>query len=181
MNKICYIILVLLTITACKSPEARAPKSVKSGSFIDASIIRNKKLQKYEHGLIKDIMSQHPEIEYYPSENGFWYYYNTKVEKDTLKPQFGDIVNFDYNIKDLNGKLIYSKQELTTQEYTMDQEELFKGLREGLKLMKVGETVTFLFPSQLAYGYYGDRKRIGINVPLICEVTINDIKPAIQP
>jgi len=177
MNKICYIVLVLLMTTACKSPEARVPKSVKSGSFIDASIIRNKKLQQYEHALIKDIMTQNPEIEYFPSENGFWYYYNTKVEKDTLTPKFGDLVTFDYNVKDLNGNLIYSKEELATQEYPMDQKELFKGLREGLKLMKVGETVTFLFPSQLAYGYYGDRNRIGTNVPLVCEVTINAIKP----
>ena len=58
---------------------------------------------------------------------------------------------------------------------TMDKEELFTGLREGLKLMKPGETVTFLFPSQKAYGYYGDTNRIGTNTPLICEVTVNSI------
>ena len=58
----------------------------------------------------------------------------------------------------------------------MDKEELFTGLREGLKLMKPGETVTFLFPSQKAYGYYGDEDKIGINTPLICEVTVNTIR-----
>ena len=57
----------------------------------------------------------------------------------------------------------------------MDKQEIFTGLREGLKLMKTGETVTFLFPSQKAYGYYGDNNRIGINMPLMCEVTINSI------
>ena len=57
----------------------------------------------------------------------------------------------------------------------MDQEEIFTGLREGLKLMKTGETVTFLFPSQKAYGYYGDQNKIGVNVPLMCEVTIHSI------
>jgi len=59
----------------------------------------------------------------------------------------------------------------------MDKEELFTGLREGLKLMKSGETVTFLFPSQKAYGYYGDENRIGSNTPLICKVTVNSITP----
>ena len=58
----------------------------------------------------------------------------------------------------------------------MDKQELFTGLREGLKLMRSGETVTFLFPSQKAYGYYGDENKIGTNVPLICEVTLLDIK-----
>jgi FKBP-type peptidyl-prolyl cis-trans isomerase len=58
----------------------------------------------------------------------------------------------------------------------MDKQELFTGLREGLKLMQAGETVTFLFPSQKAYGYYGDENRIGTNVPLICEVTVHSIR-----
>ena len=57
----------------------------------------------------------------------------------------------------------------------MDKQELFTGLREGLKLMKTGETVTFLFPSQKAYGYYGDNNKIGSNTPLICEVTVKSI------
>jgi FKBP-type peptidyl-prolyl cis-trans isomerase len=57
----------------------------------------------------------------------------------------------------------------------MDKQELFSGLREGLKLMKSGETVTFMFPSQKAFGYYGDEDRIGINVPLKCEVSVNSI------
>lgn len=59
----------------------------------------------------------------------------------------------------------------------MDQQELFTGLREGLKLMKSGETVTFIFPSQKAYGYYGDQNKIGSNLPIICEVTVNSITP----
>jgi len=57
----------------------------------------------------------------------------------------------------------------------MDQEEIFSGLREGLKLMKAGETITFLFPSDKAYGYYGDENKIGANISIICTVTINSI------
>ena len=56
-----------------------------------------------------------------------------------------------------------------------DKQELFTGLREGLKLMKPDESVTFIFPSQKAYGYYGDDNKIGTNIPLICEVTLNTI------
>ena len=57
----------------------------------------------------------------------------------------------------------------------MDKQELFTGLREGLKLMKPEESITFIFPSQTAYGYYGDDNKIGTNIPLICEVTLNTI------
>lgn len=163
-------------MVSCKTPEARRPELVQSGSFIKESVERNKKLNAREHKIIESIMSQHPERKYLASQNGFWYYYHNKVEKDTITPQFGDIVSFDYNIKDLNGNTIYSKKELGTTEYVMDKEEIFTGLREGLKLLKPSESVTFLFPSQKAYGYYGDQERIGTNIPLMVNVTINDIK-----
>ncbi len=168
------ILLVCLTFS-CKTPEARQPVSSKSGSFIKESAERNIKLNKREQQRISAIIDNHPNIEYIASESGFWYFYNTKVEQDTITANFGDIVNFTYNIKDLNGNVIYSFEEIPIQNYNMDQEELFTGLREGLKLMKAGETVTFLFPSQKAFGYYGDTNKIGTNVPLMCQVTVNSI------
>lgn len=166
---------ILLLFFGCKTPEARRPITSKSGSFINESIARNKALNAKETAIIEKIM-QESNQNYIASESGFWYYYNTKTESDTLfTAQFGDIVNYNYNVKALNGNVIYSKADTKTQNYAMDKEELFTGLREGLKLMKSGETVTFLFPSQKAYGYYGDENKIGTNVPLICEVTVNSI------
>ena len=46
MNKILTIIIALLVVFSCKSPDARKPISVKTGSFIDASVERNKKLSR---------------------------------------------------------------------------------------------------------------------------------------
>ena len=177
MRNILFILITITTLFGCKSPEAREPVSYSSGSFIDQSVERNKKLNQKEQKFIEKIMAQNPEHEYITSESGFWYYYNTKVENDSLiTADFGDIVSFDYDISALNGDVIYTESELKTQEYTMDKEEIFTGLREGLKLMKAGETVTFLFPSQKAFGYYGDENKIGTNVPLICKVTVNSIE-----
>ena len=51
------------------------------------------------------------------------------------------------------------------------------GLRDGIKLMRKNEKVSFLFPSHMAYGYRGDTKRIKSNEPIICNVTLNDFKP----
>lgn len=175
MRRIITITVSVLLLVACKSPEARRPISSKSGSFIDASVARNIKLNEKEQSYIKKIMIENPDQVYIASENGFWYYYNTKQADSLISPDFGDIVNFNYDIKTLNGQVIYSKEDLKTQNYIMDKQELFSGLREGLKLMKAGETVTFLFPSQKAFGYYGDENRIGTNVPLICKVSVNSI------
>ncbi len=175
MKKLIIIALLMIAMVACKTPDARQPISVKTGSFIDKSVQRNIKLNQQEHDLIEQIIKDNPNTNYIAAEHGFWYYYNTQIESDSINPKFGDIVNFNYNITDFNGVTIYSTQEIKTKNYAVDQEELFSGLREGIKLLKAGETATFLFPSQKAYGYYGDTNRIGLNTPIICKVTINTI------
>ncbi len=175
MNKTVTLLLCLLVVYSCKSPEARKPVSVKTGSFMDASIVRNKALHIEQKGLFEDYMNNHPNEEFIASANGFWYAYNSEKSIDTTTAKFGDIVNFNFDIKRINGDQVYSEEELKTRNYAMDQEKLFSGLREGLKLMKEGETITFLFPSQKAFGYYGDNDKIGTNVPIICKVTVNSI------
>ncbi|MFC0605429.1 gliding motility-associated peptidyl-prolyl isomerase GldI [Winogradskyella pulchriflava] len=173
MRNLLIITTLLLLCYGCKSPEARMPESVQSGSFLKESAERNKKLNEKENQLIQKIIKNNPDKNYIASESGFWYYYNTKVESDTIQPQFGDIVDFDYNISNIKGEEIYGMENRT---YVMDKQELFTGLREGLKLMKPEESITFIFPSQKAFGYYGDENKIGTNIPLICEVTLNTIK-----
>lgn len=172
MKNLLIIVVLSLVCFSCKSPEARLPESVQSGSFLQESAERNKKLNEREKQLIQDIIQSNPNTNYIASESGFWYYYKTKIENDTLQPEFGDVVDFNYSISNLDGEKIYSNENRT---YVMDKQELFTGLREGLKLMKPEEQVTFIFPSQKAYGYYGDDNKIGTNIPLICEVTLNTI------
>ncbi|WP_296312623.1 gliding motility-associated peptidyl-prolyl isomerase GldI [Winogradskyella sp. UBA3174] len=172
MKHLLIIFSLALLCFSCKSPEARLPESVQSGSFLKKSAERNKKLNELERTQIEDIIKNNPDKNYIASESGFWYYYNNKVVTDTFQPQFGNLVDFDYNVSTVESVEIYPKQNRT---YIMDKEELFTGLREGLKLLKPTETATFIFPSQKAFGYYGDDNKIGTNVPLICEVTLNTI------
>ncbi|WP_299114822.1 gliding motility-associated peptidyl-prolyl isomerase GldI [uncultured Winogradskyella sp.] len=175
MKNLLFILILANLFLGCKSPQARPPEVVNSGSFIKESVERNKELNKIEREKIQKVISSFSDKAFMPSENGFWYHYNSKVENDSITPKFGDRIAYTFNISDLDGHEIYSKKEIGTQYYTMDKEELFSGLREGLKLMKASENVTFIFPSQKAYGYYGDDNRIGTNVPLICNVTLKTI------
>lgn len=169
------VFCLLIAVSACKSPEARKPISRTSGTFIKESAERNKRLNDKEKRLIEAVIAKDTTHNYIASKNGFWYYYATKTENDTITPQFGDIVKFEYAVKDLNGNTIYNKEELQPQVYAMDKQELFSGLREGLKLLKAGESATFIFPSLKAYGYYGDENKIGRSVPLICDVKVQSI------
>lgn len=171
-------LFLLLMVSSCKQhQEARRPISQASGSFMKKSVVRNKKLVAGEEDLIKKLMKSNPEVDYLSSSKGYWYSYETANEVDTLTPKRGDVAFFDYEIKDLKGAIIYSELELRPQIYYVDKQEIMMGLRDGIKLMHKNEKVSFIFPSHMGYGYHGDNKRIGVNEPLICTVTLHDFKP----
>lgn len=176
--KLAHILLPVLLITvliSCKqSQEARRPVSQSSGTFIKKSVIRNKKLVASEEDLIKAVIKNTPEASYISSKKGYWYSYITKNDSDTLSPKKGDVAFFDYEIKDLEENIIYSELELRPQVYRVDKQEIMMGLRDGIKLMHRNEKVHFLFPSHMGFGYHGDNKKIGINQPLSCTVTLRD-------
>lgn len=180
MKKSTYIIFVfalLLGLAGCKEPQARRSISHSSGSFLKESAERNKKLIKGEEGKIDSIIKSNPKVKYFASQKGYWYHYQIKNETDTLRPKKGDVAYFDYEIKDLDGNIIYTQSELKPQTYVVDKQNIMMGLRHGIKLMKKTEKVTFLFPSHMAFGYHGDNNKISTNEPLICTVTLNNFEP----
>ena len=85
MYKLLTLIFPLLFFCSCKTPEARKPISVKTGSFIDASVERNKKLNAKEQASIQKLMTLKKDKDYIASESGFWYYYNIKTEIEFIK------------------------------------------------------------------------------------------------
>ena len=170
------LLIVLLTLISCKQQQARMPISRSSGEFLNASVERNIKLNKNEENQIQAIIKSNPEVKYIGSKKGYWYHYETKNETDSITPKKGDVAFFDYEIKDLKGNIIYSQKELKPQTYLVDKQNIMMGLRDGIKLMRKTEKVTFLFPSNMAFGYHGDNEKIGANEPLICTVTLNDFK-----
>ena len=102
------------------------------------------------------------------------YYFDLKNSGD-YKVKTGDELTFTYEVYDLNDERIYSFEETGEQKYRMDQQDIVEGLRVGLKLMGTGDRATFLFHSHSLYGYLGDRKKIGVNQPLIYKVQLNKI------
>ncbi len=181
MKKIIFSLIAILTLVSCSKQQARKPVSYTNGTFMKESIERNKKLIAKEEGLIDEYISKDTLNTYVSTDRGYWYKYDVKADSTLKTPVRGDIAYFDYEIKDLSNKIIYSKAELKPKEYYVDKEDVEIGLRDAVKRMRKGETVTFLFPSHLAFGYRGDDKKIGTNQPLIYTITLNDFKPDSNP
>ncbi len=155
----------------CSQPEARKPVVRKTSSFMSESIERNKILTKVENQLLQKQIEGDSLHSYLNSEQGFWYYYDARDTLNAPMPEPGDQIVFNYEVRDLGDNIIISEEELGPQSYTVDKEELISGLQDGLKLMREGESMTFLFPSYKAYGYTGS-ERINPNQPLIYKVEL---------
>lgn len=175
MNRIFLFILMVIMVAGCNELQPRKPVSRKTGTFMKTSIDRNKDLLAKEELIIKDIIAKDTLNTYINSSNGYWYYYNVKNSTQSYTPQENDLVLISYNIRTLTEDTIYTKEEIGNIKFKIDKEDFFPGLRTGLKLMEKGETITFLFPSVMGYGYHGDDNKIGINEPLKSTVTLIDI------
>ena len=172
------LLLLFLSIVACKEPQARKPVNVKSGSYMQSSIDRTKKIMQLENEAIAVYIKNDSANTYLNSGKGFKYSYIKKDTINTYTPNFGDQLLYTYSVSDLNNNTIYSTTEIGDKTYFIDQKaEIIEGFRQGLKMIKTGEEIKFIFPSQLAYGYSGDRKKIDINTPIVCIVNIKEVKP----
>jgi len=160
---------------ACKNLEPREPIERKTSTTTDFSIELNKQRNAAEEEYIEKLIAT-DSAKYQRSPNGFYYRF---VVQDSIagdQPEFGDRVTFEYDVKTLEGETIYSKDELSPVTKSLEQEYgVFKGLREGLKLMQVNDEVIFYFPSYTAYGFYGDEKRIGLHTPIKSRVKLLNI------
>lgn len=169
------LLALFFLVVGCSQPKPRKPVSVKSGSFMSTSIERNKKLLSLEQARIDSIITKDSINQYHRSPNGYSYYYNKLDSTTTYRPKKGDVVKINYDIRSLDNQIIYSSEEIGMINFKIDKEDYFPGLRTAVKLLRQGETATFLFPSSLAYGYHGDDHKIGTNQPIKSTIHIIEI------
>lgn len=166
------IACLFVLVTGCKNLEAREPIARKTSTTTDFSIEVNKQRNAAEEQYIEQLIAA-DSLKFQRSPNGFYYRF---VVQDSLagdQPEFGDRVTFEYDVKTLDGETIYTKDELSPVTKSLEQEYgIFKGMREGLKLMQENDEVVFYFPSYTAYGFYGDENKIGLHTPIKSHVKL---------
>lgn len=176
MKNSCFVLLMILVL-GCVKVQPRKPINPKPSSTIFANTAKDfKKLNQLEEQKIEQIIKKDSTKTYIQSNLGFWYTYETKITDSLPTPKIGDEVVLSYNIKDLNDSIIYSKEQLGVKNYLVDKEDFISGLQKGIKLMKIGETITFVLPSYSAFGISGDGNKIGINQSIKSTVTLINIK-----
>ncbi|MCF6181964.1 gliding motility-associated peptidyl-prolyl isomerase GldI [Lutibacter sp.] len=164
-------IIIFLLLISCQKPVPRLPIIQKSVSQVENTIAINNKLKTEQELIFKEIKKKDSLSNYYSSKYGFWYKYDIKGNTSYI-PKKGDEILYTYKVYNAHNQLIYG---LTKKKYWVDKENIIEGLQIGLKLMKQGDQITFLFPSNVAYGFSGDQNKIAVNQPLIFKVKLNKI------
>ena len=172
--RILYFIAILCL--GCSKNEPRKPVNPKPSTTILKEIVAESiALNKVEDAKILQIIKNDSLKAYKVSKKGFWYTYIHKLEEDLPSPKAGNEVALSYNITSLNDSIIYSKEALGIKKYKVDKEDFISALQSGIKLMKIGETITFVIPSYNAFGISGDGNKIGINQSIKSTVTLINI------
>ena len=147
-----------------------------STTLFQDNIEATKRMFQREEYKILEFIKRDSLVTYETSSSGFWYTYHTKIETKEATPKPGDIVEFAYDIRNLNDSILYSKKHLGIKNYKVDKEDFISGIQKGIKLMKIGETITFVLPSYNAFGISGDGSKIGMNQTIKSTVTLLNIK-----
>lgn len=166
-----FLYFIIFVLVSCNEPIPRQPIVRKTSTLMNTSVEYNKTIISREEADFNYLMKKDSLNNYIASDFGFWYKIDSK-KTEGYTPKSGDEVIYSNDIYDINYQLIYSADEIGTQKYIVDKQEIVEGLREGLKLMSEGNTVTFLFPSHKVFGYLGDQNKININQPLIYKVQL---------
>lgn len=171
MKKV-LLVVFLIILAGCKGPEPRKPVKVKSKSFYKKSVERSKKLLAQEQELIASIIKKDSTRTYIESPYGFSYFYEVEGQNRDYTPKTEDEVVFTYTLMNMKNDTIYTAEDIGVIRHAIDKSQLFPGLRNGLKLMKELDKITFLFPSSQGYGYKGDDNKVGPVTPLKTSVQL---------
>lgn len=169
MNKLFYISILILTASCAKQTPAQHPEEqFMSESELEVSKNRTKELNTLERNQIEDwIKSQN--VKYYPMGMNYWV--NIENLEKNYRKNNGEKVSYQYYIYDFDRVKLYDTPiENINVEFGHFKE--MDAVEDVIRYLKKGEEAELLVPSVLAYGTYGDNKKVPNDMPLIIKVKV---------
>ncbi len=164
---------VLMVFNACGDKVIQKPVVYKNDDFMARSQERAKLLLAEENQWFDDYRKSST-LNFNQTSMGFWISNSGKPTEKTAKN--GDFVKFEYQVKDIDNQLIYSYQDNKIQNVILGKVDLPRGLHTALQLIEPNDSATVLLPSFLAYGGFGDEKKIDADTPVIMEIKVHEIR-----
>ncbi len=164
----CFIVLLVYLLSFCTPPQDDRNKISKK-ELREALKETNKAHVRYENQEIIDFLGRYkwPVVE---TGTGLRYYIYEHGNGN--KVQEGTKIRYSYDVRFLNGNLVYSIGNENPMESIMPDGEMISGLLEALKLLHEGDKAKIIIPSHLAFGVAGDGDRIPPYATLVYDLQV---------
>jgi FKBP-type peptidyl-prolyl cis-trans isomerase len=166
MKKILFI-SVLGLLSCSKNAQTHPPVGgVLSKNDLEVSRNRMKNLNTQERMQIQEWINDQP-VKFYPTQLNYWV--NTEGFDQRQRRQDNSFISYSYDLYDFDQTKIYDKP-FERRDARFGHFDELKAVEDALRFIHDGEEVTLLVPSSLAYGTYGDEKKIDNDIPLIIKL-----------
>ena len=170
MRKLFYLSsLALLASCAKQNPvTANSGGAVISENEMEVSKNRTKDLNTMERSQIQDWIKTQ-DTKYYPMGMNYWV--NIENLADLPRKNNGEKVSYQYDLYDFDRTKLYPSP-IGNRDVVFGHFKEMDAVEDVIRYLKKGEEAEILVPSVLAYGTYGDGKRISNDMPLIIKVKV---------
>lgn len=139
------------------------------GDLIEA----NKLMVKSEDQRIEDFIRRYGwQMETKGSGLRYMIYHEGKGEKADA----GKIAMIDYTLSLLSGDTVYTSENEGIKSIPLGKGTAESGLEEGILLLNVGDKAKFIIPSHLAFGLFGDAKKVPAKATLVYDIELIELK-----
>lgn len=168
MKKIFYTGFLAIIASCAKPTPVHQEEQFLSESEMEVSKNRTKELNTLERTQIEDWIKVQ-NTKYYPMGMNYWV--NIENLDKRARKNNGDKVSYQYHIYDFDRTKLY---DLPTENINVEfgRFKEMDAVEDAVRYLNRGEEAELLVPSVLAYGTYGDGKKISNDVPLIIKVKV---------
>ncbi|WBV60694.1 hypothetical protein PFY12_00915 [Chryseobacterium camelliae] len=167
MKKILFISILGLLSCNRNTQQVHPPVGgVLDKKDLDVSRERMRNLNTLERSQIQDWIGGQAE-KFYPTQLNYWV--NTEGFDKRERRQDESLISYSYDLYDFDQTKIYD-QPVARREAKFGHFDELKAVENALRFIHDGEEVTLLVPSSLAYGTFGDEKKIDNDIPLIIKL-----------
>lgn len=161
-------------LSCCKHHDSNSSKQTPDPNQYKEDMVRvNKLLNEQEREDIDSYIKRH-DLNMQSTGTGLRYMITDTGSGPIAMAEKVAVIN--YSISLLDGRQVYSSDELGKKKFLIGKGGVEAGLEEGILLMRVGDKAKFILPSHLAYGLAGDDKKIPSRAPLVYAVELVELK-----
>lgn len=124
-----------------------------------------------EAGLINDYIEYH-KLNVIQTGTGLRYQIHDQGDDDLIEE--GDIITLEYEVRLLNGNLMYSSENDGNKTFLVGRGGVESGLEEAVLKLSKNSVATLILPAHLAYGLTGDGNKVPHRATLVYKIKVVD-------